>query len=96
MRFDLDPNSLSVGEMADLADVAGPGIVEELAQGRTSPRALLGLVWILGRRTNPAFTLDSARDVKISDLQLAAANGNGNGAAPTTGEDDDGETHDQN
>lgn len=75
--FEFDPDDLSVGELVDLTDFAGEDAIADLtdfAAGKPNPKLhpkmLLALVWILGRRTDPAFTLEDARAVKVIELKL--------------------------
>lgn len=37
-----------------------------------SPKALKALVWIIRRKDNPEFTLDDARGVKVTELELVS------------------------
>lgn len=80
ITFDVD--SLSVGELVDLSDVAGEAAVTGLAKGVTSPKLLLGLVYVIKRRTDPEFTLEQAREVKVAALDFAGPVST-NGDTPT-------------
>ena len=80
MELNVDVDSLTVGELVDIADVAGESAMDGLAQGKVGPKALLGLLWVLHRRDDPAYTLDQARTVRVTDIKIntpGAPNGNG-------------------
>lgn len=48
-------------------------------QTQISTKALKALIWITQRMEKPGFSLDDARAVKVSALELVAADGQGNG-----------------
>ena len=86
VSLDFDPESLTVGELEDFADAAGMEFseasylvdVEDGKGGTTQVRrmkakGLVALVYILRRRTDPSFTLEDARQVKIADFNLPPA-----------------------
>lgn len=73
----IDPNDLSVGDLIDFHEIAGVEFDEAMKPGpdgnpKVSAKALLALVFLSQRRDNPAFTLDDARKVKVSDLSVGA------------------------
>jgi hypothetical protein len=73
MNLSLDVDALTLGELVDLGDVIGDDAVAKLGEGKTSPKAVLALVWIAKRREDPTFTLEQARAVKVSSLEFADA-----------------------
>lgn len=76
MNLDFDLNSLTVGELVDLQDVAGDAALDRLVEKQqASPKMLLALLWILGRRDDPSFTLEQARAYKVTELKVPTVNG---------------------
>jgi len=76
MKLDLDPDNLTLGDMEDFEAVAGRGLTEAMEDykaGTISMKEVVGLVWICGRAANPAFTLDDARRLKVTDLEVEVA-----------------------
>lgn len=71
----LDPDEMTVGELCEVADIAGDEAVTGLARGVASPKALLALVYIIKRRTDPAYTMEQAKQVKVSSLNFGSPNG---------------------
>jgi len=49
-----------------------------------SPKALKALIWISKRRTDPSFTVDDARNVKVSAIEMAESD-NGSDPKETSG-----------
>lgn len=76
IRFDLE--DLTVGETVEFEEIAGVPLSEfapkDSGNGEVavSAKALLAMVYISRKRSNPAFTLDDARDVKVSDLDFGS------------------------
>ena len=83
VSLDFDPDSLTVGELEDFAEVAGmefseASYVVEVEDGkggtttarRMKAKGLVALVYVLQRRTNPDFTLEDARKVKMADFNV--------------------------
>lgn len=79
-----DPDQLTLGELEDFADAAGvefaqaSDVVEVIDEKtgdvkrvrRMKAKGLIALVWILRRRSDPTYTLEDARQVKISGLDM--------------------------
>lgn len=75
MKLDLDPNDLTIGDMEDFEDVTGSRLDELLGTRngdgvKFTAKQLVAFVWIVTRKSNPAFTLDDARATKITDLEV--------------------------
>lgn len=71
MELKLDPNVLTVGDLADFEAASGESWNDVFAKGeQPSGKALTALVWVLGRRENPEFTLEAARNVKVTELDF--------------------------
>lgn len=74
MQIDLsgfDLETLEIGELEDMEDVSGldaEEIAERLKTGRLPARLLKAVVWVVGRRGDPAFTIEAARRVKFADI----------------------------
>lgn len=69
--LEVDPEDLTLEEIGDLEDVTGKSLDEiaaDLAVERYSAKLLIGLIWIAGRRTDPEYTLEQARAVKVGEL----------------------------
>ena len=68
MKIQLDIESLTLREVEDFEEACGLriGAIEDW---RALPaKALRALVWIAGRRDDPAFTFEGAGDVRVVDL----------------------------
>ena len=73
MRF--DPNRMTVRDLNDFYDITGVEW-EDLDDGKgniempkgKSPKVLLAIAFIAGRKNNKDFTLDDAYDTEIVDL----------------------------
>lgn len=68
LTLDIEPESFTLGELCDLAEVAGEDVLERMAQNKLTARILVGLVWIIRRRDDPSYTIEQARSEKISVL----------------------------
>jgi len=63
--------SLTLGEAIDFEDAAGMEITAlENRAGKLPMRAALALVWILGRRNDPALTLADCRKLRLADIAI--------------------------
>lgn len=82
LRFSVD--SLTVGDLEDLEEISGMGFDELLGKlssagenGRIGLplKVLKALVFVVYRAENPSFTLEDARKVRVSELEVVLANG---------------------
>ena len=64
-----DVNTLTLGEVEAMEDIVGRDVMRELGQGTPSVKTLLALVYVMKRRTNPEFTLDDARALRITAVK---------------------------
>lgn len=87
-KLRVDMADLTLGELADVADVLGAPLAEAL-QGQSQPRAIAAIVCVLQRRTDPAYTYEQALGLRMAELEIVAAEATGpevpagnNGAAP--------------
>lgn len=62
-----DWNDLSLGELEDLETATGMSAAE-MAENASRPKVLTAVLWVIRRRTDPTFTLEDARQVKLSAL----------------------------
>lgn len=69
MKLVLDVDEMTLGELEELEALAGCTI-EDIMQGERSVRSMIAIIFILRRRDNPAFTLEDAKRVKMSELEL--------------------------
>jgi hypothetical protein len=65
LNFDLD--ELTLGDMADLEEIAGIDVLS-MDKTRLGPKQILALVWVFRRQEEPSFTYDDARKLKPRDL----------------------------
>ena len=70
----LDENELTIGDLEDFESITGQTF-ESLRPGKDGSVAmdakmLKALVFIVKRRADPAFTLDDARDVRVTELEV--------------------------
>ena len=80
IAFDLD--EITLGEMEELEDLLGVEAVRDLMNGKgASAKMLVTLVYIFKRRTNPEFTMDEARKMKVTALSEKSAEGKESAAA---------------
>lgn len=71
----IKPDELTIGDLADFEKIAGVTFTtatrtDKDGNSDLSAVALLALVYIVKRKDDPNFTLDDARDVKLTELQI--------------------------
>ena len=69
MELNIDVNDLTLGEVEFFEAESGLSF-DDLAAGRTNTRAIIALVTITQRRTDPDFSPDDARAVKLGDIKV--------------------------
>ena len=90
MKVNLDPAALTFGDLEAFEDAAGVGLMDTFSKidknGTTglSIKTVMALVWICGRKDNPALTFDDVRAMTFDELEIDVG---GNGADPTPGGD---------
>ncbi len=47
--------------------------IQEATTGKAALKSMIGLVWVCRRAVDPGFTLDDARKVKLSELDIEIA-----------------------
>lgn len=63
--IELDLESMTLGELEDMETLAGEAAFKNLLAGTTSARALLAVAVVIKRRTEPDFSMDDARNIKV-------------------------------
>lgn len=71
LALSFDPDDLTLGEMIDFEDISGIPI-GAFSPERLGIRAFLAIVYINGKRSNPNYTLDEAKAVKITSIDTSA------------------------
>ena len=70
--FDVDSMTLAdLEKLEEAADAPVSAIIQSLAGGPLTARMIAAIVWISRQKTNPAFTLEEARSLKIGEIQFA-------------------------
>lgn len=84
-KLQVDMDLLTLRELHEIRKLAGAPL-EELMAGEDQALGLAAIVCVVARRTDPAFTLDQAWDMRLHDLEMVTADpeakGGGNGAQP--------------
>jgi hypothetical protein len=73
----IDPEDLTIGDLEDFEDIVGMSFDDAMAPGpdgkpKVTTKALKALVFLSKRREDPTFTLDDARAIKVSELQVGS------------------------
>jgi len=69
VRVDIDVNTLKLGEIEFFEKESGLSF-EELAQGKVNTAALIALITIQERRTNPSYSMDDARQIEMGSIEV--------------------------
>lgn len=72
--IEIDPNTLTLGELEQIEDIVGRNVTMELERGTPSAKTLLAVVFIMKRRKDPGFTLEEARTLNIGQIRAGAKN----------------------
>lgn len=67
-KIAIDPEDFTLGELEQLHKEVGVSL-SELSEG--TAKALVGMVWLWLRRTNPEATLEDARALHLGDFQVS-------------------------
>jgi len=67
-KIALDVNDLTLGELEELEEATGVKLAD---LGNGSVKSTIALIWISERRRHPEFTLDDARQLKVTELEFA-------------------------
>lgn len=69
--LDLSVDDLSLGDCIDVEEVTGQpafAIFAAAQAGTMTAKAMAALVWVTKRQTDPTFTFEDAKAVKVSSL----------------------------
>lgn len=66
----IDINDLTLGDLEDIEGVVGTDTMRLVMKGEVTPKAMVALVWVAMRRTDPGFSLDDARKVNLKQFQF--------------------------
>lgn len=80
MDFVLDIKKLTVGDLEDIEEICGRPL-SEIDFENPDSKLMKAIVYITGRRDNPDFTIEDARQVPLSALEVDVANPTGSGEA---------------
>jgi len=69
MEIVLDVDQLTIGDVEDIEEICGKSF-EELNFDKPSARLLKAIVYVNGRKTNPNFTLEDARQVHLNEVTV--------------------------
>jgi hypothetical protein len=72
LKITIDLDTLTLGELDFFEEQSGLS-VEDLAAGKSSAKSAMALICIQERRTNPAYTMDDARKIPVSELEVEVA-----------------------
>jgi len=84
----LDMAAINLGQLADASEIMEASITEALQDWRRE-KAIVTLAYVIIRETDPSFTIDDARKLRMSDLEVVnadpevTARGNGNEPQPS-------------
>ena len=70
MKFTIDLNTLTLGELEEFEEKSGTTL-EEFGNGKASTKATIALIYIQEKRTNPEYTMDDARKIRITEIEVA-------------------------
>ncbi|HKE67385.1 MAG TPA: hypothetical protein VKB59_22490 [Micromonosporaceae bacterium] len=70
-KLKVDLQDLTLGELDEIDEVLDRPLAE-LMGGKGQFRAMAAAAWIVKRRTDPAFTLEDARALRMGDMELVS------------------------
>lgn len=71
----LDLDSMTLGELEAIEDVAGAEAAKGMMAGQMTAKALIAVAYVVRRRDDPEFTLDQARALRVLALKQPDAPG---------------------
>lgn len=88
LRFSI--NDITVGDMEDIEEITGEpfeDVIDKLTGGeegklRVPLKVIKAIVFVVKRQSDPDFTLDQARRVKFSELELELEGGSADPTPP--------------
>jgi len=69
MNIELDLDALDLGEV-DFIERESGLTINDLAAGEMNTRALMAVIVVLQRRTNPHYSMEDAAKLKVSDIEV--------------------------
>ncbi len=69
MQIELDLDSLNLGEV-DFIEQESSLTINDLAEGKMNTRALMAVVVVLQRRTDPSYSMADAAKLKVSEIEV--------------------------
>lgn len=70
--LEIDLDDLTIGDLEDFEDIVGVTFEDAQAANFASIKALKALVFLTMRKTDADFSLDDARNIKVSALIVGA------------------------
>ncbi len=88
MKLQFSEADLTVGDLEDIEDYTGQPFtglnVDGNGNTNLSAKMLTALIWVTQRHEDPEFTVEQARQVKVTEIEVASQNG----ADPTQAADE--------
>lgn len=81
-KIRIDLAELTLGELAELGDLLAPTPLTDMLAGPQQAVAIAAIVVIIKRRTDPDYSLEQARTLRMGDIDFVQPEGNSNGSAP--------------
>lgn len=69
--LDFNVDDLSLGDCIDVEEITGEPVFLSFAAAQTgglSAKAMAALVWVIKRRSDPTFTFDDAKAIRVASL----------------------------
>ena len=73
MDITLDVQELTIGDIEDLEELCGVAF-EKIDWKNPGGKLMKAIVFIAGRRENPDFTIEDARNVKLGEIKVNEEN----------------------
>lgn len=84
-RIQVAMDDLTLEEMAEVGELMG-ATLDAVLTGPRQPLAIAALAWIVRRRTDPTFTYEAAKRLRIADVHLITSEeGQGEAHAASNG-----------
>jgi len=86
-KIRVDMADLTLAEMAEVGETVGETLDVALA-GPRQPLAVAAVAWVVRRRSDPTFTYEAAKQLRLGDIEMIGADahpeapGASNGASP--------------
>ncbi len=65
----MELQDFTMGEIEEIEDIAQDSISNALSSdGANRTKALIGIAWVVKRKTDPGFTLDKARGLTMREI----------------------------